>query len=547
MIEAGPNKKARNTGNSARAGSKTTVSSVPKVNKAVVYVRVSSRKQQSTGDGLGSQEATCRTYASGQGYEVDEVFREVLSGGASDRPAMKSLLAYLRQHKMEGRYVIVDDISRFSRGHEAHWALRKELERAGGFLCSPKMEFGNTANHRLVEGVMVTISQHHRELNAEQVQDRMFGRLLNGYWPFAAPVGYRQERVSGHAGRVMVRDEPVASIIQEALEGYASGRFETQTEVKRFLESQPAFPKKMRDGSGEVRYPVVYILLTKLIYAGYVEYKNWGVSAQKGRHEPLISLETYERIQERLHGKPKAAIRSDTNADFPLRGTVCCEACGKPMCAAWSRSKTGARHGYYFCFQKKACVRSRKSIRRADIEGAFEVLLQQLTPTPRLVELARSMFSEAWRQKTAQVGELAATCKREIGRIEREVGKLVDLIVNTESVELTKVLERKVTALERQKLRFEEQLAQSSRAPGSFDELFELAVQFLSKPYDLWRSGSLVMRKLVLRLTFADRLVWSASGGFRTPETTLPFKLLASFRDGNSRVVSPMGFEPMTY
>lgn len=523
----------------------TAAAPVPKAKKAVIYARVSSRKQESVGDGLGSQEAVCRRYAEANGYEVVEVYREVLTGGASDRPAMKSLMAYLRQHKKEGRYVIVDDLSRFSRGHEAHWPLRNELARAGGYLCSPKIQFGHTANDRLVEGVMVTVSQHQRELNAEQVKTRMYGRLLNGYWPFAAPAGYRHEKVPGHAGRVMVRHEPVASIIQEALEGYASGRFETQTEVKRFLESQPAFPKKMRDGSGGVRYAVVYILLTKLMYAGYVEYKKWGVSAQKARHEPLISLETFERIQERLHGKPKAPIRADINADFPLRGTICCDVCEKPMCAAWSKSKTGTRHAYYFCFQK-GCVRSRKSIRRAEIEGAFETILQQLVPTPRLVELARSMFAEAWRQKTSQVAELSANCKREIGRIEKEIGKLIDLIVNTESVELTKALERKVTDLERQKLRFEEQREQYSKSPGSFDELFELAVRFLSKPYELWRSGSLVMQKLVLRLTFADRLVWSASGGFRTPETTLPFRLLASLRDAKMEVVSAEGLEPST-
>jgi len=45
-----------------------------------------------------------------------------------------------------------------------------------------------------------------------------------------------------------VRDEPNASIVQEALEGYASGRFESQAEIKRFLESQPLFPKDLPNG-----------------------------------------------------------------------------------------------------------------------------------------------------------------------------------------------------------------------------------------------------------------------------------------------------------
>jgi hypothetical protein len=34
---------------------------------------------------------------------------------------------------------------------------------------------------------------------------------------------------------MLIRDEPLASITHEAPEGYASGRFEPQAEVKRFL------------------------------------------------------------------------------------------------------------------------------------------------------------------------------------------------------------------------------------------------------------------------------------------------------------------------
>jgi len=41
---------------------------------------------------------------------------------------------------------------------------------------------------------------------------------------------------------MLVRDELLAAIIQEALEGYASGRFQLQVEVKRFLESHPEYP-----------------------------------------------------------------------------------------------------------------------------------------------------------------------------------------------------------------------------------------------------------------------------------------------------------------
>jgi predicted aminopeptidase len=55
---------------------------------------------------------------------------------------------------------------------------------------------------------------------------------------FCPPIGYRYQRVSGH-GKLLVRDEPLAAIVKEALEAYASGRLETPAEVQRFLADQP--------------------------------------------------------------------------------------------------------------------------------------------------------------------------------------------------------------------------------------------------------------------------------------------------------------------
>ncbi|MGH1354500.1 MAG: hypothetical protein ACRBBS_05420 [Thalassovita sp.] len=52
---------------------------------------------------------------------------------------------------------------------------------------------------------------------------------------FRAPIGYKYERVAGH-GNVLVRDQLLASIIQEALEGFASGHFEAQAAKRTFVE-----------------------------------------------------------------------------------------------------------------------------------------------------------------------------------------------------------------------------------------------------------------------------------------------------------------------
>lgn len=254
--------------------------------EAVIYARVSSAAQLAKGDGLASQTTRCQEYAKYRQYDVIEVFHDNMSGGAADRPAMSALLAFLRKRKTE-TVVVIDDINRFSRDVVVHWQLRAMLSEAGGKLESPTMEFGDDSDSILHENLMASVSQHQRQKNGEQTTNRMRARLMNGYWVFAAPLGMKYEKVAGH-GNLLVRKEPIASYIQEALEGFASGRFETQGEVKRFLETCPEFPKDFPDGT--IRFERVARIMGRIHYAGYVDRPEWNVSSMQACHRLCLLM-----------------------------------------------------------------------------------------------------------------------------------------------------------------------------------------------------------------------------------------------------------------
>lgn len=99
------------------------------------------------------------------------------------------------------------------------------------------------------------------------------------------------------------------------------------------------FPKDLPNG--QVRQQKVTDILNRVVYAGYVEMPNWDIALRKGHHAGLISLETFEKIQDKRNGHVKAPARKDINIDFPLRGFVECADCGKPHTACWSTSSTG--------------------------------------------------------------------------------------------------------------------------------------------------------------------------------------------------------------
>ncbi len=508
--------------------------------KAVIYVRVSSAAQVAKGHGAESQAARCAEFAKMKGYRVLETFEDkAVSGSLIDRPGMKEMLAFLRQYRKENIRVLIDDISRLARGLEAHLALRAAISECGGLLESPSIEFGEDSDSLLIEHLLASVSQHARIKNAEQVRNRQEARLRTGYYPFKPPLGFKNAKLEGH-GKVMVRDEPVASIIEEALEGYASGQFQTQAEVMRFLQAQPDYPKNR---FGKVTNEAANRILNRVVYAGMVEMPEWGVSLREGKHEGLISFATFEKIQARLNGQAYAPARPDLSADFPLRGSVACADCDRPLTSCWSKSKTGAKHPYYMCFNKD-CVSHRKSIRRDKIEGEFEALLEALEPSPTLANIAKSMFTHGWEIQRKQAGHIAEAVRRGIAKVDSEIDKQLDKIVKASSDTVIGAFERKIEQLERQKLVLAERQQNSGMPLRPFGEMFELAMRFLSSPSNLWKSERLEDRQTVIRLVFAGHLKYDRNEGFRTPKTSSVFKALEGFQNAKMLMAETEGFEP---
>ncbi len=449
------------------------------------------------------------------------------------------MLAFLRARRRNGgTVVIIDDVSRLARGLEAHLELRASIASAGGKLESPSIEFGESSDAQLVEHMLASTSQFLRQKNGEQTAHRMRARLLNGHWPFRAPLGYRQVSMPGR-GKMLKLHEPVASIIREALQLFASGQLGTQADVLRFLQNNPLFPK---DRAGLVRPNLVSNLMRRVVYAGCVAAPEWGIAPRPGLHEGLISFETFKDIQDRLDGNTRLPKRTNLNADFPLRGFVLCE-CGSPLTAAWSTGRNG-RHAYYAC-QHKGCVSHRKSIRRDEIEGEFETLLRALQPSARLFALAESMLKKLWDRRLSTYASERKAFGVQLAKVEDQIAQFLDRIVEASVPSVIRAYETRVAQLEEERLLLRERAA--GRGPArSYDATLRTALSFLASPWKLWETGRLEDRHAVLKLTFASQLRYVRNEGYRTAALSLPFALFSGADSRENKMVPRGGIEPPT-
>ena len=493
--------------------------------RALIYCRVSTKRQKDEGHGLDGQEHRCRQYAAAKGYAVDAVFPDDVSGGGDfmKRPGMVALLRYLDERPNERYVVIFDDLKRYARDTEFHLRLRRVMAERGATRECLNFNFEDTPEGKFFETIAAAQGELEREQNGRQVTQKMRARIEAGYYCFNPVLGYRYGRAEG-GGKILVPDEPNATIVRDALEGFAAGRFQTMTEVKRFLEG---FPTIRESRKGGVHLSLVIERLKRPLYAGLITVEKWGVRLQPGKHEPLISVATWRKIQDRMNGVSNAPARKDLRADFPLRGFVECGSCGHPMTAAWSRG----RNRYYGCYlcQQRACTARKKSIAKDEVEGAFEALLRRLTPRPVLFDAARSILRDLWDSEHGKAVDKAERAKADIVAIDAKIAKLVSRIVETDDDRLIAAYESEIRSLDAEKLILAELSVQNAARRRPFDDIYRTACAFLANSWKLWASERLEPKRLVLRLAFSDRLRYCADEGCRTAKTALPFKVLGEF------------------
>ena len=510
--------------------------------KALIYCRVSTTKQVKEGHGLDSQETRCREFAKQKGLEVEAVFPDDASGGGDfmKRSGMVALLTYLEEHPYETYTVIFDDLKRFARDTLFHWKLRHQLAEYEAEVECLNFNFEDSPEGEFMETIFAAQGQLERKQMRRQTVQKMRARMMNGYWVAYPPMGYEYQSVKGH-GKLLVRKEPLASIIQKALEGFASGLFETQGEVRRFLQSQTAYPKNKK---GDVHLSRVNELLNRNIYAGYITSEKMGINNVKGQHEPLISYDTFMQIQERLKSQAKAPARKDLHEDFPLRGFITCSECSAPLRGSWSKGRNKL-YGYYLC-QTKGCSQYGKSIAKDKVEDEFKTLLSDLKPSDGLFNTIRELYRDRWSLFAKHHQEDQEAVLIEVQKTDKTIAGLLDRIVTTENDSVVEAYENRITQLQAQKLVLEEKVKKCGSELPDFETSYRTALDFLSNPLKLWASDTYEDKRAVLKLAFLDKLSYDPKTGYRTASIARPFRLCKELLTVKSDMVQPSGLEPPT-
>lgn len=289
--------------------------------------------------------------------EVLEFKDDGYSGTNFERPGFQKMMELVRDGKVCA--IIVKDLSRFGRNHIE---VDTYLEQIFPFLNVRFIAINDNVDSLNYDsgmpgidvGFRNIINEHHSIDTSEKVKKTLLQRQKAGkYMGARAPYGYLKpdEDVTS-----LVINPETAPVVKMIFQKYLDGMNITQ--LARYLNEQgimcPGQYKKevLKTGVKNttekyIWYPTtVRLILTTETYVGTTIGGKWKVASVgsskhvktkeedwivvEGTHEPIISKEMFDAVQEKLelNSRKKKKIH---NTIYPLKGLVKCGGCGQNL------------------------------------------------------------------------------------------------------------------------------------------------------------------------------------------------------------------------
>lgn len=161
------------------------------------------------------------------------------------------------------------------------------------------------------------------------------------------------------------------------------------------------------------------------------------------------------------------------------------------------------------------CAEKGKSIPRDRLKTQFSEHLKALVPTQTTFEHAEGMFRDAWNARSSTSAAETKRLTAKVRQIGQDIENLLRRIVQTDNENSMSAYERRIIELQKEKALIDEEVSRLANVAQSYDEMFELAMSFLSNPYGVWQKGDLSTKKTVLRLVYSKPMTDSQKRVFK--------------------------------
>ena len=266
----------------------------PARRQAVMYARVSSKEQEKEGFSIPAQLKLLEEYAAANGFAVAQEYVDVETAKQTGRAAFGEMVAYLKAHPSV-RVMLVEKTDRLYRNLK-DWVTVDDLEVEIHFVKEGVvLSRGSRSSEKFMHGIKVLMAKNYIDNLSEEARKGMQEKAEQGIWPTKCPLGYRN--ITGPDGKKIIATDPaIAPLIAKLFDWYARGDISLKEAARRAHTAGLVYPKS----GGKVPVSTIHTILRNRLYTGWFE---WNGKLIQGRHEALVPVELWERVQDVIDGR----------------------------------------------------------------------------------------------------------------------------------------------------------------------------------------------------------------------------------------------------
>ena len=338
---------------------------------AVIYARYSSDNQRE--ESIEGQIRECTAYAEKNGITIVKHYIDrAISAKTDNRPEFQQMIKDSDKKLFD--IVLVWKLDRFARNRYDSARYKTQLKKNGVKLMSATEIISEGPEGIILESVLEGYAEYYSADLAEKVvrgqtENILKGRCNGGRGTF----GYTLD-----SERKFHIDPLTSPFVLESFKKYNEGS--TMKEIRDWLNENGI----KNPVGGAFTYNSVEHMLKNRRHIGELKFRDVVVP---DAIPPIIPLELFEDVQEKIAKNKKAPARRKAEDDYLLTTKLFCGYCGALMFGESGTSRTGEVHRYYKCAtakKHKGC--KKKTVRKQWLEDLVVNQTMQLVKDDAAME-----------------------------------------------------------------------------------------------------------------------------------------------------------------